>query len=121
VAAGTPTRESSEPACTFVFEAPEGVIQPCRVVLTATGVLVRVRFDLARKRPRAALEAMLDRLAELPTFAARQDEILAADFRKRPGLPITEYGDEGLQVLTQALEVLLDHPPEGGDIAMSLP
>jgi hypothetical protein len=113
--------EGSRPSCTFVFEAPEGDIQPCRVVLTSTGVAVKVAFGWARKRPRAALEAMLDRLTELPAFAALQDEIRAADFRKRPGLPITEYGDEGLDVLTQALEVLLDHPPDAGDTTMSSP
>jgi hypothetical protein len=104
--------EGSEPACTFVFEAAEGAIQPCRIVLTAAGVLVRVRFDLARKRPRAALEAMLDHLTELPAFAATQDEIRAADFKKRPGLPITEYGDEGIELLIQALAKLLEYPPE---------
>jgi hypothetical protein len=94
------------------FEAAEGAIHPCRIVLSAAGVLVRVRFDLARKRPRAALEAVIDHLTELPAFAAIQDEIRAADLKKRPGLAITEYGDEGIELLVQALDILLAHPPE---------
>jgi hypothetical protein len=105
--------EGSKPSCTFVFDAPEGAIQPCRIVVASAGVQVRVRFDLARKRPRAALEALLDRLGELPAFARIADEIRAADFRKRPELPITEYGDEGVDLLTRALEDLVAYPPEG--------
>ncbi|MFA9430753.1 hypothetical protein [Egicoccus sp. AB-alg2] len=104
--------EGNKPACTFVFEAPEGAVQPCRIVVTEGGIVVRVAFGWARKRPRVALEAMLDRLTELPGFAAVREEVLAADFRKHPGLPITEYGDEGIQRLTRALEALLEHPPE---------
>jgi hypothetical protein len=85
----------------------------CRIVLGTTGVLVRVRFDLARKRPRAALEAMLDHLTGLSAFAAIQDEIRAADFKKRPAFAITGYGDEGIDLLTRALDDLVAHPPEG--------
>lgn len=104
--------EGNRPACVFVFDAPEGPIQPCRIVITSAGVMVKVCFDWARKRPRAALEAMLDTLTELPGFAAVQDEVRAAEFRKRPGFPIAEYGEEGVELLIGALESLLEHPSE---------
>jgi hypothetical protein len=74
---------------------------------------VACSFDLARKRPRVALEAMLDHLTGLSAFAAIQDEIRAADFKKRPAFAITGYGDEGIDLLTRALDDLVAHPPEG--------
>jgi hypothetical protein len=104
--------EGYRPACNFIFETPEGTIQPCRVVATSSGLLVRINFEMARKRPRPALEAMLDRLSALPDFAAMRQEILEADFRKRPALPVTEYGDEGITTLTEAIEALLKHSAE---------
>jgi hypothetical protein len=105
--------EGSKPSCTFVFNVPEGAIQPCRIVVTSAGVVVRVRLDLARKRPQAALEAMLDRLSELPSFAAAAEEIRGSDFKKRPGFPVAEYGDRGIELLIEALDGLLAHPAEG--------
>ena len=102
--------DGAKPACNFVFDSPEGVIQPCRLVLTPQGLLVRVNFDLARKRPRPALEAMLDRLSTVPAVADVQQEVLDADFAKRPAMLIENFGDEGIATLTGALEVLLDHP-----------
>jgi hypothetical protein len=105
--------EGSKPSCTFVFEAPEGAIQPCRIVVTSAGVLVRVNFEWALKRPRPALEEMLDRLCELPSFAAAAEEIRNADFKKRPGLPVAEYGDRGIDLLIQAFDGLLAHPADG--------
>jgi hypothetical protein len=102
--------EGHRPACNFVFEVPEGTIQPCRVVLTSNGLLVRVNFELARKRPRLALEAMLEHLSALPAFAAMRREILEADFHKRPALPVAEFGDGGITALIEALEALLEHP-----------
>jgi hypothetical protein len=104
--------EGSRPACNFLFEAPEGTIQPCRVVATSSGLLVRINFDMARKRPRPALEAMLDRLSALPPVAAMRQEILEADFRKRPALPVTEYGEGGITTLIEAIEALLEYPAE---------
>jgi hypothetical protein len=105
--------EGSKPSCTFVFEAPEGAIQPCRVVVTSAGVMVKVSFDWSLKRPRTALEEMLDLLSELPSFAAAAEEVRAAGFKKRPGFPVAEYGDRGIELLVRALEGLLAHPVEG--------
>jgi hypothetical protein len=102
--------EGTKPSCTFVFEVPEGAIQPCRVVITSAGIVVKVAFDWARRRPQAALEAMLDRLSELPALGAVADDVRAAGFRKRPGFSLEEYGDEGLGLLIAAFEALLDHP-----------
>lgn len=104
--------EGTKPSCTFVFEAPEGAIQPCRIAITSAGVMIRVCFDWALKRPRAALEAMLDQLSELPTFAALADEVREAGFKKRPGSSAAQYGEEGIDLLIRALEGLLTHPPE---------
>jgi hypothetical protein len=104
--------EGSKPSCTFVFEVSEGSIQPCRVVITSAGIMVKVAFDWARRRPQAALEAMLDRLVELPAFGEVADEVRAAEFRKRPGLRLEGFGDAGVRLLTEALEILLEHPPE---------
>jgi hypothetical protein len=104
--------EGYRPACNFVFEVPEGTIQPCRVVATSSGLLVRVNFEMARKRPRPALEAMLERLAVLPVFGAMRQELLEADFRRRPALPVAEYGEAGITALIEALDALLAHPAE---------
>jgi hypothetical protein len=103
--------EGSKPACTFVFEVPEGAIQPCRVVVTPAGIMVKVAFDWARRRPQAALEAMLERLSALPPLGEVADDVRAAGFRKRPGFSLEEYGDEGVEVLIEGLEALLAHPP----------
>jgi hypothetical protein len=73
---------------------------------------VRINFEMARKRPRPALEAMLDRLSALPPVAAMRQEILEAVFRKRPALPVTEYGEGGITTLIEAIEALLEHPAE---------
>lgn len=105
--------EGSKPSCTFVFEAPEGAVQPCRIVVTPAAVVVRVNFDWTLKRPREALHSMLDRLTELPSFDAVAEEIRAADFKKLPGFPIEVYGDDGIDLLVEALEAMLEHPPEG--------
>jgi hypothetical protein len=101
--------DGAKPACNFVFDAPEGAIQPCRLVLAPEGVLVRVNFDLARKRPRPALEAMLEHLSMVPAVAEIRQDLLDADFSKRPAMPIQDFGEEGIAALTEALEVLLDH------------
>jgi hypothetical protein len=82
------------------------------VVITSAGIMVKVAFDWARRRPKAALEAMLDRLTELPAFGELADEVRAVEFRKRPGLRLEEFGDAGVRLLTEALEILLEHPPE---------
>jgi hypothetical protein len=110
--------DGAKPACNFVFDAPEGAIQPCRLVLTARGLLVRVNFDLARKRPRPALEAMLELLSTLPAIAAVQREVLDADFTKRPAIWIEEAGEEGVAVLTEALQAMLDHPVDTEPVAL---
>jgi hypothetical protein len=102
----------SRPACNLAFEVPEGTIQPCRLVLTFEGLLVRVNLKFARKRPRPALEAMLDRLMALPTIAAMRPEIEEADFRKRPAVPIADCGDDGVTALIDSLEALLRYPSE---------
>jgi hypothetical protein len=105
--------EGSKPSCTFVFEAPEGAIQPCHVVIAPSGLMVKVSFDWSLKRPRGALQQMLDGLSALPSFAAVAEEIRAAGFKKRPGLSIAEYGDGGIELLIDALEGLLAHPADG--------
>ena len=102
--------DGAKPACNFVFDAPEGAIQPCRLVLTPQGLLVRVNFDLARKRPRPALEEMLERLSTVPAIADIRQDVLDAAFAKRPAMPIEDFGDAGIVALTEALQVLLDHP-----------
>jgi hypothetical protein len=81
-------------------------------VATSSGLLVRINFEMARKRPRPALEAMLDRLSALPDFAAMRQELLEADFRRRPALPVTGYGEGGITTLIEALAALLEHPAE---------
>ncbi len=107
--------EGQAPSCTFVFEAPEGPIQPCAVYFTGSTVGIAINFEYARKRPRAALEQMLDRLAQqLPSVAEMRQEILDKDFAKRPTVPVSEYGDEGLNTLIQVLDTLLAHPPDEG-------
>jgi hypothetical protein len=67
---------------------------------------------MARKRPRPALEAMLEHLSVLPPFAAMRQELLETDFRRRPALPVAEYGEAGITALIEALEALLEHPAE---------
>jgi hypothetical protein len=102
----------ARPACNFVFEAPEGPVRPCRIVLTSGALLVRVNFDLARRRPRAALEAMLDRLCAVPGIAAVREEILEAGFARQPALPVGAWGADGIDALIESLELLLQHPTE---------
>ncbi len=100
-----------KPACNFVFDAPEGTVQPCRLVLTPTGLLVRINFDLARKRPRPALEVMLERLSTLPAVEEVQQQVRDADYAARPAVPVADLRGDGVAVLTGAIQAMLDHPP----------
>lgn len=107
--------EGKTPACTFAFEAPEGPIQPVSVYFISSGVGIAVNFDWMRRRPRPALERVLDDLSSLPTIAALRNEIASRDFAKRPTLPASEYRDGGIEALVRALETLLDYPAEPAD------
>lgn len=100
--------EGQTPSCTFIFEAPEGPIQPCGVYFTGSGLRIAVNFDWMKRRPHAALEDMLAQLQVLPPIEAMSDEIVA----KRPMLPAAEYADGGIDALIKALDDLLAHRPE---------
>lgn len=105
--------EGQAPSVTMVFDVPEGVIQPCSIYTASEGSNgVAVNFEWMRRRPRAALSMVLDRLQELPTVGRLRDEIVAKDFAKRPTVPLSELTGERMALLLNALEALLDHPVE---------
>jgi hypothetical protein len=47
-----------------------------------------------------------------------QREVLDADFTKRPAIWIEEAGEEGVAVLTEALQAMLDHPVDTEPVAL---
>lgn len=102
--------EGQMPSCTFVFTVPEGSIQPCGLYFTRGGLSVGVNFSWMRKRPRVALERVLDELTELALFEAARDEILDRGFAKRPTVSILDLGERGTEILIAALERMLEHP-----------